>query len=542
MKTQPADLIVVNADIRSMDPLTPRAEALAIRDGRIVALGSRESLDGYSSKDTEFLNAGGRLVLPGFQDTHLHLQDSGLEHAFNLKLNHLESPEHLQVLLKDFAGRHPGRQWLVGGGWSFGMFTESTLTREFLDTVVPDRPVFLRDNSYHSAIVNSKACEVIGLTGSTPNPPNGVIVRGRTGEPTGMLYEEAMDLARNVMPPYSDAEYAEGVRWGQKHCNRHGITGVLDARVEERHLRVYQMLDKASELTVRIAATASVDPPETADSALERLEALRRDFSSGMIRMHSAKFFVDGIVENRTAAMLEDYCDERGGNAPLMFGENHLRELFIAFDAARFQIHVHAIGDKAVRASLDALEAARHINGEWPSLHQIAHVQFIDPADISRFRDLGVVANLQPLWASNDRSVTEIAAGMVGPERARWIYANRSLIEAGAPYTLSSDWGVSTLNPFPIMATAMLRQAKHMGWGTPPYNPQESITLEQAVRGYTVNAAAAAWRDRETGSLSPGKYADLIMLDRDIFSIPAQEIGETKVLMTMLGGKVVYQA
>jgi len=217
-----------------------------------------------------------------------------------------------------------------------------------------------------------------------------------------------------------------------------------------------------------------------------------------------------------------------------------LRELFIAFDAARFQIHVHAIGDKAVRSSLDALEAAREVNGAWPSLHQIAHVQFIDPADIPRFRKLGVGANLQPLWASNDRSVTEIAAGMVGEERARWIYAVKSLIDAGAPYTLSSDWGVSTLNPLPIMRTAMLRQAEHLGWDTPAFNPEQAISLEEAVRGYTVNAAAAAWRERDTGSLSVEKFGDLIMLDRDIFAIPPQELGETRVLLTLLGGREVY--
>ena len=540
MSTSPADTIVVNADIRTMDPLIPRARWLAIKDGRIAHLGDDGPVDALKGSGTEIVDAEGRLVLPGFQDTHIHLQDSGLEHAFNLKLDRVTGMESLQKMLREFADSHPHNDWIIGGGWNFGMFTEDNLTRKALDAVVSDRPVFLRDSSYHSAILNSKACEVAGITSSTPNPHNGIIVRDKSGNPTGMVYEDAMEVVKARMPEYSDAQYADGVRWAQRHCNKHGITGVIDARVEERHVRVYRQLERDRELTVRICATAGVQPSEAPANALSRVIAMRSDGASDLVRVHSAKFFVDGIVENRTAAMLEDYSDERGGNAPLMFGENQLRELFVAFDAARFQIHIHAIGDRAVRSSLDALEAARQVNGEWPSLHHIAHVQFIDPTDIPRFRELGVVANLQPLWASNDRSVTEIAAPMVGPTRTRWIYANRSLIESGAAYTLSSDWGVSTLNPFPIMATAILRQARHMGWDCPPFVPDERIDINQAVRGYTTNAAAAAWRDRETGSLSVGKYGDLIILDRDIFAVPAQEVGGTKVTLTMFGGKVVY--
>jgi len=543
MTAPPPDLIVIHADIRTMDPLVPRAEALAIHGGRIRALGTSDEISALKGPRTEVVDAGGRLVLPGFQDTHLHLQDSGLEYAFNIKLDFdIDGVPALQKALREFAASHPDYDWIIGGGWNFGIFTERNLNRQALDAAVPDRPIFLRDSSYHSAILNSKACERAGLAPSTPDPVNGVFVRDKAGVPTGLIYEAAMDVVRAKMPVHSDAKYADGVRWAQRHANKHGITGVLDARVDERHMRVYRKLEQAGELTLRIRATAEVEPHEDVSQALSRLENLRRDYRSDMLGMHSAKFFVDGIVENRTAAMLEDYADERGGNAALMFGENHLRELFVAFDAARFQIHVHAIGDRAVRASLDALEAARDINGAWPSLHQIAHVQFIDPADIRRFGKLGVVANMQPLWASNDRSVTEIAAGAVGSERARWIYAVKSLIDAGAPYTLSSDWGVSTLNPFPIMRTAILRQAQHMGWDVPAFNPQEAISLDEAVRGYTTNAAAALWRDRDTGSLSIGKFGDLIMLDRDIFAIPPQELGDARVVLTLLGGREVYRA
>jgi predicted amidohydrolase YtcJ len=260
-----------------------------------------------------------------------------------------------------------------------------------------------------------------------------------------------------------------------------------------------------------------------------------------MLKVHSAKFFLDGVLENRTAAMLEDYQDEVGGNAPVMFGENHLRELFIAFDAARFQIHCHVIGDRAVRAALDGLEAARDVNGAWPSLHQLAHVQCVDPSDIPRFAGLGVMPNIQPLWARNGPSVTDVAITITGPRMARWIYPFRSLIDAGATCALSSDWGVSTLNPFKIMQTAITRQPPNRDRNYPAFLPEERLTLDECIKGYTVNAAAAAWRSADTGSLEFGKYADLIILDRDLFAIDPHDIADTQVLLTMLGGREVHR-
>jgi predicted amidohydrolase YtcJ len=535
------ELIIVNADIHTMDPLLPRARALAVTRERVSALGGDDEISALAGTATRIIDAGGRIVFPGFQDTHLHLQDSGLQFALNIKLDSAETIPQLQKLIGDFAKAHPDRAWINGGGWYAGIFGEDNLDRTTLDAVVPDRPAFFFDSNYHSAVINTKACEILGLDETVADPPNGHFVRDAKGKPTGMLYEDAIDWAREKMPVPSDEDYAQGVRWGQRHCNEHGITGVLDASVTDRHMRVYHAIEKAGELTVRICATARVAPEETADAALARVEALRRDYRSQMLRVHSAKFFLDGIFENRTAAMLSDYSDAIGGNAPVMFGENHLRDLFVRFDAARFQIHAHVIGDKAARAGLDALEAARDINGAWPSLHQLAHVQSIDPADIPRFRELGVVANIQPLWARSEPSVTHVTMPMVGPERTRWVYAFKSLLDAGAPFTLSSDWGVSTLNPFQIIETAITRQPPGKEHDHPAFIPEERIGLADCLRGYTVNAAAAAWRSEDTGSLAVGKFGDLIMLDRDIFAIDAYDIGDTKVLLTLLGGREVYR-
>ncbi len=534
------ELIIVNATIVTMDALTPRVSALAVSRGRVSALGSDAEMRALASPATRVIDAGGRLVLPGFQDTHIHLQDSGYGYGLNANLDQATTVAELQATLADFAAKHD-TSWITGVGWYSGIFTEDNLNRAVLDAVVPDRPCFILASDGHNATINSRACELLGVDRNIVDPPNGRFVRDATGEPTGMLYEDAIAWVDERMPEPTDAEYEAGVHFAQKLCNTHGITGVLDASVNARHARIYAGLEAKGELTVRVCATARIESSEETAAAVARVSALRAQHHSGMFNIHSAKFFLDGVFENRTAVMLEDYSDAAGGNAQLMFGAGQVKEMFTAFDAARFQIHVHVIGDGAARAALDGLEAARKANGAWPSLHQLAHVQSIDPSDIPRFRELGVVANIQPLWARFEPSVTDSTLPLVGEQRGKYIYAFRSLLDAGAPYTLSSDWGVSTLNPFPIMQTAMTRQPPAKGKQYPVFLPEQRMTLAECVKGYTVNAAEAAWRARDTGSLSIGKFADIIILDRDIFRCEPHDIAETQVLLTLLGGKPVHQ-
>lgn len=535
------DLIVTNADVRTMDAARPRARALAIAGDRILALGDDANIRALANGRTRRIDAGGRLVLPGFQDTHIHLQDSGTGFTTSVNLESARTVDDLQRLLRDYAATRTNQDWVQGTGWNSGYFGAHNLDRAVLDAAVPDRPVFIYAADGHNAAVNSAACRTIGLDASVADPPTGSFVRDATGTPTGLIYEFAIGWVTDRMPATSHETYADGVRHGQALCNRHGITGVLDALVQERHMAVYGALERTGELTVRVRATAVVDPAETVDGAMARVGALRAAHRSDMLAVHSAKFFLDGVVENRTAAMIEDYSDAGGGNAPIMFDLDHLRALFVAFDAARYQLHVHVIGDGATRAALDCIEAARDANGAWPSLHQLAHVQFIDPADIPRLRALGVVTNMQPLWARHEAS-TAVALDFVGPRRGRWMYPWRSIIASGAPYAVSSDWGVSTLNPFPIMQTAVTRQPDGAGPNDPVFFPEERITVEDVVRGYTVNAAAAAWRSGTTGSLALGKYADLIVLDRDVFAVDPHDISSTEVLLTLLGGREVHRS
>lgn len=533
------DLVIVNADIVTFDPLFPRVRALAVRGGLVCALGSDDDMRALAGPRTRMVDCGGRMVLPGFQDAHIHLQDSGQNYAFNAPLDKCDGVAELQDALRRHAAKTTGA-WVNGVGWYSGIFHEGNLDRRVLDAAVPDRPSLIVASDGHNACLNSAAIAALGIGSDTPDPDNGRFVRDAAGEPTGMLYETAIVWAEARMPAPGDDDFAEGVLYAQKLANRHGITGVLDASVGERHARVYQRLADAGELTVRVGATAKVFPEETTAAAVARLEALRRDHDRPTFKVHSAKFFLDGVIENRTAAMLAPYSDAAGGNAPLMFHPEQIREMFTAFDAARFQIHVHVIGDAACRAALDGLAAARAANGAWPSLHQIAHVQCIDPADIARFGLLGAMANIQPLWARHEPSVDAVALPLIGAERGRWMYAFRSLIDAGAPYCLSSDWGVSTLNPFQIIETAVTRQPPAREGGHPVFLPEQRLTREQAIAGYTVHAADACWRKQNTGSLSPGKSADLIVLDRDILACPARDIGDTEVLATFLSGRTVH--
>jgi predicted amidohydrolase YtcJ len=534
------DLIIVNAKIVTMDPLTPFAEALASANGRVTALGTTADINALAGSTTRVIDAGGRLVLPGFQDTHIHLQDSGQGYGQNADLSEARTIAELAEAMQKFGASHE-RPWVDGVGWYTGIFTDENLDRHVLDRAVPDRPSFILASDGHNACLNSRACEYVGLVKGITDPPNGHFVLDRDGVPTGMLHEDAIKWADERMPQPTDDDFAFGVKYAAALANRHGITGVLDASVNDRHVRVYDRLEKAGELTVRVCATARVDPAETTAGALARISAYRAAYQSEMFTVHSAKFFLDGVLENRTAVMLDDYSDATGGNAPLMFRHDQVLELFTAFDAARFQLHVHVIGDGACRAALDGFEAARKANGKWPSLHQVAHVQCIDPSDIPRFHELGAMMNIQPLWARHEPSVTDVALPMVGEARGRWMYAFRSLIDAGAAYALSSDWGVSTLNPFEIMETAITRQPPGRPRTHPVFLPEQRMTREECVKGYTIHAARAAWRDADTGSLTPGKYADIIILDRDIFACDVYDIGDTEVVLTLLGGREVHR-
>ncbi len=534
-----ADTILVNGDIRTMGPIMPHASAMAMAGGRIIAVGSDADIRAMAAPHAKVLDAGGRMVLPGFHDTHIHQIEGGHHFVEGTDLSGCKTPQEITARLASYAAETE-RAWVCGGFYDSARLNDTNLDRRVLDAAVTDRPCFIMASDGHNGCINSKAIELLGLTDDTPDPADGHFVRDAAGHATGLLYERAIDWVNQKRPLPDDEEMFEGVRFAQSLANAHGITGVLDARIFPRLADIYNKMAQEGALTTRTLATAHVVSGEDPAEAVARVTKMRNEATHPMFRVHSAKFFFDGVIENRTAAMIEDYSDEQGGNASLMFGLDEIDTLFTAFDAERFQIHVHAIGDLAVRAALDGMETARKANGEWPSRHHIAHIQFIDPADIPRFAELGVTANIQPLWAQHGPAIDEASLPLVGEARGRFTYAFRSLRDARAEIVLSSDWTVSTLNPFEIMETAITRQHAGGLGNLPPFIPQEALSIGDCVMGYTVNAARAGWRDHETGSLEAGKYADFIVIDRDIFTCPANEIGATKVLATFLGGRAVF--
>lgn len=534
------DRILLNARIRTMDPARPLAQALAISGGRILAVGDDTAIRALAGRRTQATDAGGRLVLPGFQDAHIHLLNGGTDLVETAQLYDCVTLDDLRAAVAAHAARWPGPV-VWGAGWQCGFFGDLNLTREVLDDVVRDRPCLVYDANFHNACINSAAIAQVGLQDGTPDPKNGHFVRNASGRATGMLHEDAIYWVTARLPATTDATLREGLRAGQALANRHGITGVLDPAVRDEHRRTYAAAAAEGELTLRVCGAIHVTAAEAIPDAVARAADWRAAHRSAAFHLHSVKVFMDGGFENRTAATVAPYADAPGGNAPVMFAPSHAAGLFTALDALRFQIHAHCIGDAAARATLDAIEAARAANGPWPALHQIAHCQLVHPDDHPRFAALGAMANLQPLWAQHDPVIPDETQAMIGAQRAPWTYAFRSLIDAGAPFCVSSDWSVTTLNPFEIIGTAVTREPPRRRGRSAPFFPGERMTVEECLQGYTVNAAAASWRGGFTGMLRPGFAADLIVLDRDITACDPYDIAETRVELTLFEGRDVWR-
>lgn len=536
-----SQLLIHNAKIHTMDLSRPAGDAILVDDGRIVAIGRLADCESAIRPGVRRLNTGGRPVLPGFQDAHIHLLSGGMGLAASAQLHGVKTIAELISALKAHAEQSRHLPLVVGEGWQPGLFGDHNLTSEVIDAAAPDRPAIVYDSSGHNACLNAAAMAHLGLDAKTPDPVNGRFVRNANGAPTGMLHEDAASWAYDRLPQMTDSHWAEGLRAGQAHANAHGITGIIDPRVEELEARIYGRAAAAGELTMRICGAALVKEKDTAQEAVARLAELRNRHRGPDFRVQSAKFFMDGVFENRTAALIDPYADDISGNCGTMFTAEQTKALFTALDAARFQIHVHVIGDAAARAALEGLEAAMAANGRWPALHQIAHLQLTLPADLPRLAALGAMANIQPLWARHDRGIPDPAKAMAGAARLSNIYAFRRMLDAGASWCLSSDWPVSSLDPFEIIETAITRQARLAEEPLEPFLPQEALTIAECVLGYTVQAAAACWRGEFTGRLLPGFSADLIILDQDIFSCAPSEISNTKVLLTLFKGREVFR-
>ncbi len=544
---EPADVVLLHGRIHTEDAARRVVQALAIRGNTIVAAGTDRSVAALVGPGTRRIDLHGHTVLPGLIDAHVHPAQSAQDVGKCSMDDALLGVAALEKRVADCLRARPGdpSQW-----FEVVMVNPSALTLRLadLDSMLRDRPLLMSGSDGHSYWVNSPVLRAAHIDSSTRDPEGGHIERDAEGRPTGTLRDTASDLVLDVKPsPGLDSE-AEQLAKAFDGMRADGITSVQDAAVDDHLMQLYKRLYDAHRLDMRVRGTLWLkNLREPAADLIAKATAFRAKWAvdPDFLRADAVKIFADGVIEypSQTAALLEPYLDGAGhptqNRGPSYFEQANLDRIVTAADAAGLTVHIHAIGDRAVRSSLDAIAAARRSNGSLDNRDQIAHLELIDPKDFPRFKQLSVIANFQLLWAERESYVDEGTVKYIGPERSRYLYPARSLRDAGALIVGGSDWGVSSYDPFIAMEHGITRAE---GRGKPALLPEQSLTLQDMVDAYTINAAAALKQERTTGSLEVGKRADFAVLDRDIFKIDPFTLHDTKVTLTYLDGHQVYPA
>jgi predicted amidohydrolase YtcJ len=542
MPDTPADLILSGGRVQTIDPARPTAEAVAVRGGRIAAVGSATEIDTMRGPRTRVVDLAGGMLVPGFQDAHVHPLTGGMD-RMQCDLRESRGRPGVLATIRDYVERHPELEWIVGSGWYMADFPNGTPRREDLDAIVPDRPAFFPNRDGHSTWVNSRALELAGIDAGTPDPADGRIERDPDGTPTGTLHEGAAHAVEGLLPVPTDDDWLEAFRVGQAYLHSLGITAWQDAIVDRKGEAVYRRAAESGALTARVEAALWWDRGRGGEQVEELVERSAKG-SLGRLRANSVKIMQDGVLETFTGALIEPYLGGDGrptANRGISFVDPvELRDHVARLDAAGLQVHFHAIGDRAVREALDAIEAARNANGRTDTRPHISHIQVIHPDDLPRFAALDVVANAQPLWACHEAQMDELTIPFLGPERSTWQYPFRSLLRAGARLAMGSDWGVSTPNPLEEMEVAVTRVWPESRGRVEPFLPDERLSLDEALAAFTLGSAWVNHLDAETGSISVGKQADLAVVDRDLFAPDAGPIAEARVIATFVGGEAVF--
>jgi predicted amidohydrolase YtcJ len=533
-QTQPS-LIIINANVRTMDPSRPIAEAIAIVGNRIIAVGATREIRKLAGARTRIVDAQKQLVLPGFNDSHVHFLSGGFQLA-SVDLRDANSPAEFAGRIRSFAAKLPPGSWLTGGDWDHERWPGATLpTKELIDQDTPNTPVFVNRLDGHMSLANSVALKLAGVTRETQDPPGGLIVRdAKTGEPTGVLKDAAMSFVWKVVPQSSFDEKIAAARAATEHAAHLGVTSVQDMSAGA-DVGVYQALLDRGELKTRIYAVSPLP-------SWERLArtGVRSHFGSDMLRIGGLKGFSDGSLGSTTAFFYEPYKDApdtRGLAGDEMFPEGAMLERVRGADRAGLQLMIHAIGDRANDQILSIYEQVLGENGERDRRFRIEHAQHLRPQDITRFARDKVIASMQPYHAIDDGRWAE---KRIGHERAKTTYAFRSLLDAGAVLAFGTDWTVAPLDPILTIYAAVTRRTlddkNPLGW-----IPEQKVSVEEAVRAYTLGSAYAEFQEKVKGSISPGKLADLVILSRDIFKIEPKEIESAKVVLTIMDGRLVYE-
>jgi predicted amidohydrolase YtcJ len=539
--TAPADLVITRADVYCVDAARSWSDAVAVRGDRIVAVGSAAVRE-LTGPSTTVLDLPGSLVLPGFQDAHLHPPFAGRNRR-NIDLSAISGREQYLRAIGEFAVAHPDRDWIIGGGWAMEYFPGGTPRKEDLDAVVGDRPVFLFNRDVHGAWVNSAALRAAGITKDTPDPADGRIERDAdTGDPTGTLHEGAAYTFNDRIVPLPDVqEWQECILEAQSYLHTLGITGWQDAWVTPDTQQAYVALAEADRLSARVVGALWWDRHRGLEQIDELLE--RAQGTVGRFHPRTVKIMVDGVLENYTGALLEPYCDGCGGhsdNLGLTYVEPKLLTAAVKrLDAEGLQVHMHAIGDRAVRMSLDAVQAARDANGgHRDNRHHIAHIQLIQPVDLPRFRELNVVANCQTFWAQSETQMDELTVPFLGPQRADLQYPFADLMRSGATLAMGSDWGVTTADPLQQIEVAV-RRVGPQHRDNPAFLPDQRLPLPVAVAAFTAGSAYVN-HDDDAGSIQVGRRADLAVVDRNIFDASTGMPADASVTYTVASGTVVH--
>ncbi len=547
-----AETLLENGWLYTGNDAGPIQAGLAIANGRILAIGTSEELEAMVDAGTQRVDLQGQLVVPGFQDAHIHPIFAGIE-MLQCDLTGTESAEEALAVIAQYAADNPEQPWILGAGWSMELFPGGTPLRQQLDGIVPGRPVFLQNRDHHGAWANTAAFEAAGITAETPDPEGGRFERESDGTPAGTVHEGAMDLFNHVKPavPYELAY--QGLLAAQQVLLAQGITAWQDAWVpipEGDHadnLKVYMDAAKAGDLLVRVRAcqwwdrTAGIGQLEV---IRERRDDVAGAFDPAVLNANSVKVMVDGVAENYTAAMHHVYLDHHGHDTENrgieFFDPADMQEFVTAIDAAGMQVHFHALGDRAVTDALDAVEAARRANGTNNNRHHLAHLQVVRSEDTRRFAELGAAANIQALWACHEDQMDTLTLPFLKPGAEDRHYPFGEFAAQDARLVAGSDWPVSTADPIAAFHVAVNRTSPESE--LPPLGPEsQKLSLKQILDAYTQGTAWINHLDEQTGTLEPGKLADLAILDANLFELPAEDLHRAAVTQTWIGGKRVYQ-
>jgi predicted amidohydrolase YtcJ len=525
------DLVIINARVHTVEPARPAAEALAICGDTIARVGSTADVRALAGATTRVIDAAGRLVLPGFNDAHVHLI-AGAKEIVGVDLRPARDAADLARRLREHAARLPRGRWITGGYWDHEAWPGKALpTHAQIDAATPDHPVFVQRLDGHMALANTLAMQLAGITSQTRAPDGGTIVRDAAGDPTGVFKDNAMDLLWRVVPPDTDEEILQKASAALKLAASLGVTTIQDMTASAAELRAYQTLRARGQLTARIYSIQNHGIDGLKDAGIAT------GFGDDWLRIGGIKLFADGSMGSGTAAFFEPYADDPSTNGLLLHPPGELQRLVFDADAAGFQPIVHAIGDRANAIVLDVFERLVRARGPRDRRPRIEHAQVVRDADKPRFKALGAIASIQPSHCIDDMRWAETR---IGRARSAIAYDFKSFADAGARIAFGTDWFVEPLNPMLGLYAAVTRQFPD---GTPAggWFPEERLTMEQAVEFYTLGSAYAEFADGRKGSLSEGKLADLVMLSRDIFTVPPREILDTRALLTVVGGRVVYE-